>query len=536
MSHSLYYCTKKPKDQYLFNGNYNKFNRYVEIVPYHLNQLIELIQPFDSDSFMSFCYATFYDYTVTQSNYISNSKKIKYFLTFKHQINKTDELYSFKVEISNKFNDIHIYIKDKLHFFQFEKLSNLNCLKMNDHSNHITKEQFKFPQDTLLHQVAKFFANEKRYCPTHLKALFQEAQSANTQRAKNKRGGSNDILSILLSTPGDISITFQNISDDNLHEARIPLNQIKNICTIDNSFDFDISNSIDFETIQTISIIFPWGRQTFSECHFVELDGSFRIAKPYVFCVFNCIYYNESYPIGISIAPTESLELYDALCEGPISKTDFNGKAVLSDMGAALRSFCCSANAIQYFCHRHIIEKFGASCALSIFARSLLNIMSEDEYQMKRQTIKQEIMLYKIERLCNGNLKAEIESKIDDLIVMCEGENEKYQNHNLYYKKWALWIRAEHHVSKTSNHNEGFHRGVNNQAEPNTQFSDGISKLIDSVISHVQSNKNGAVNRFISKMAAYVQGKLTNAKYDIHLLCRIRELISKLNIWKGIRF
>lgn len=82
---------------------------------------------------------------------------------------------------------------------------------------------------------------------------------------------------------------------------------------------------------------------------------------PYVYCITQGIIFNESIPLGITVTTTESSESFGLFFEHCDSqkKLEWQTKAVLSDMGLALISFCQNHNLIQFFCHRHMIEHFG---------------------------------------------------------------------------------------------------------------------------------------------------------------------------------
>ena len=98
---------------------------------------------------------------------------------------------------------------------------------------------------------------------------------------------------------------------------------------------------------------------------YCELDATFYTMKPCVRCVPQFIKMNTAYPIGLIIAPSESLDLYEMLFEGIwhfVKTTGFNpgfNFPVLSDAGLSLRAFCLRHKLPQFQCHRHLIEGFG---------------------------------------------------------------------------------------------------------------------------------------------------------------------------------
>ena len=114
------------------------------------------------------------------------------------------------------------------------------------------------------------------------------------------------------------------------------------------------------------------------------MDASFRCLDPYCFCVLNGIHKNESYPIGLSVCPTELELLYQLFVNVGImigiDENDWQQKCLLSDMGTALIAFANNNCQFHYFCHRHIYEFFGSNSALYCFVSKLLKCYSIEEY------------------------------------------------------------------------------------------------------------------------------------------------------------
>lgn len=116
------------------------------------------------------------------------------------------------------------------------------------------------------------------------------------------------------------------------------------------------------DIIKSASIIFPWAIDLLDTFQFIEVDASFKPMRPYTFGVAQGVIHNESLPFAISIAPTESFELYSNIFEHHNSlfpqKLNLRGKALLSDIHLSIKSLSDHYGLIQFFCHRHIIEHF----------------------------------------------------------------------------------------------------------------------------------------------------------------------------------
>jgi hypothetical protein len=79
----------------------------------------------------------------------------------------------------------------------------------------------------------------------------------------------------------------------------------------------------------------PWAPDQFRGAQFIELDASFRAVRPYVYCVALGIRCNESFPLALVVAPTESAELYNlffnSMVRYGLDPAELHGKPYLTD-------------------------------------------------------------------------------------------------------------------------------------------------------------------------------------------------------------
>ena len=110
--------------------------------------------------------------------------------------------------------------------------------------------------------------------------------------------------------------------------------------------------------------IMPWAVDVAKRIDYLEIDASFKAVRPYSYCIFHGIKFNNSIPFAISEFPTEKEDLYELLFEGTshfkINSNYFERKHALSDLGDSILSFSRRHLMQNHFCHRHIIEIFGA--------------------------------------------------------------------------------------------------------------------------------------------------------------------------------
>ena len=105
-----------------------------------------------------------------------------------------------------------------------------------------------------------------------------------------------------------------------------------------------------------------------------------------MYCLPNLIIYNESVPLGVSVGPTESHLVYQQFYDfihsiNEKAHTKLSQLPVLSDEGSSLVNFCRSNSLNQFFCYRHLINKFGASSKLGGIVRGLLFSATREEFQ-----------------------------------------------------------------------------------------------------------------------------------------------------------
>lgn len=157
-------------------------------------------------------------------------------------------------------------------------------------------------------------------------------------------------------------------------------------------------------SVQTIVVLFPWAYEILKQSDFLEMDASFKGSKPYTFCLQSAIYSNESYPLELSIYPSESQQLYSAFVQFGkiigIQEEEWKEKVLLSDMGGSLISFAKEYLHDYYFCQRHIIELFGPCSGLYTFVRKILRYALFEEYEFKRHLIIQQVKFYKKKEIC----------------------------------------------------------------------------------------------------------------------------------------
>lgn len=617
--------TTAPGQKLMENVTLMHSRNKIEIIPFKKKE-------FDFFTFIEFVNMTllhFFAIPVTQQK-DHTAQIYVYDNDLKTQSIREDSKYTFHIKLFPKLSCIKVYIKYHLSSFRFGGFDGKPYILLKDDKrcDFTEKEAFyfyRFTQNTLFHQLSKYFTSKNATCTNEcVKAFFQRFDPASTSAPMFKFQTMHEVLSCC---PGLIKITYQTKVQDKSYTVNIPMQALDHEdfkdetnsrnkidmrnsgCTKDDeeridekgenkgndaieddneknedndnkendaiendnenveeddeeeeeeeeaddgeddgeddceeeeskTEEVDIlpdelnSNAENAENqkqtleLQTLSIVFPWAEQLIEKVNYIELDASFEGLKPYVYCVSQAIFNNESVPLSITVAPSENHILYENFFTGmnAITKSiiDWSDKVILSDMGRAIKKACNSFNAKQCYCHRHIIEHFGSHSGLGLFVIRLLLCYSELNYNHIRGEINQELNNYVAERKVLKTYTKKFIKKEKDLRIMLSYKNASPKN-NFYYKKWALWVRQDNHVARCSNHAEGFHAVVNKSLGSKRSFVSKLKNLIDRSIDHASlftTRKGGSLRRKRQKIIDKIISKLANKDFEIMSLCK----------------
>jgi hypothetical protein len=191
--------------------------------------------------------------------------------------------------------------------------------------------------------------------------------------------------------------------------------------------------------------IVPWALTAYKEATYVQLDCSYTPTEPFVYCVTQAMIKNEAVPLGFIMSPRECAFTYTAFMEDLWSLFEdeaFAKLPVLSDEHKGLDAFCSAHNLRHFYCHCHLIRKWGAGSTAGVIAAQVLRIQTKDEFD--------EIQPQLIENLPHLVDQGLLTQKTADAL-----------------KKWlenfhdGIWERVDLGIARCSNHAERFHGIVN---------------------------------------------------------------------------
>lgn len=234
--------------------------------------------------------------------------------------------------------------------------------------------------------------------------------------------------------------------------------------------------------LQVFCWVPPWATQAIEHCTHVQIDASFKAAKPYVFYVPQAVIANRGLAYGLAIAPTEREELYshfyDLLNFG---ETGLPHPPALADLGTAISSFAAAAGLSMFMCHRHLLEAIGsASFAVSLF-RPLLRALSEDEFLSYLPQFVSDIAVFTNYHLIDDDIIHKFERYLGCSFVK-DGDHYTGDITDVNFdevRKWALFARGG--VATCSNHAESFHKHLNQKTRANTCFMTKLASIVECV-------------------------------------------------------
>jgi predicted Zn-ribbon and HTH transcriptional regulator len=259
------------------------------------------------------------------------------------------------------------------------------------------------------------------------------------------------------------------------------------------SFNNSLSIATPFldHKIATLTVIEPWVEQIIALADYIELDGSFHAAHPYAYTVPQAIYNNDAYPLGFCICPSESSAMFSLFYSKlktvvpPDTYEHLCSLPVLSDEGTGIKKFCCDLRIRQFYCFRHLINKFGAAGIIGALVRKMLFISKKHDFDEEL-----EVNLAIAASYFRGNPKKL--RLFEELFLVTfepndDTKKETWTIHSPGYDEQALWSRMELHVGTCSNHAERFHRTLKAGVD--------ISAPLEAKVLNIQENAIGRVKR-----------------------------------------
>lgn len=531
-----------------YKGKSRQINEIVE-ASMHLISPIEIVPlnqtRFDIVSFIEFADALTKEYICS---YFSNtSYQIE---LYAHKAALDDHSVSFIIKIKKNYSDINVYIQDAIHTMTIQPKEGIKCIVLE--INSIKENEFDIfgqtsykwndelgKQNSVLFRFGQFVSNRNCKSPIFLKNSFSCLQDPRTKnRNKTSFASFDNMKNLIEHLPGYVYFKYQD------PPKVLP----------DHVFTSSLINIDDKPKIITSFLwILPFTHSIIKQIHYMEVDASFKACKPFKYCIYQGIYFNASIPLALSFAPEESTQLYEMLFNGckkhGLIYEVFEGINVLSDMGGAIQAFCNLHQMPKNFCHRHIIEAFGARSSFGLWSNRLLKCKTHEEYLKQREYVASELLEYerKIKEIEKEKLKMhktfklvnnmKIPQKIIEIKIMLYDPDfdakekapiKNIENSNYYIYRWAIWVRKFNHIPRCSNHSEGTHGNINHTlpSRGKKSIKVGLSKIANYIISHISRLPDTYGNSFKirhSKFMSKVTSILKEEKADSYTKCFNKE-------------
>ena len=279
------------------------------------------------------------------------------------------------------------------------------------------------------------------------------------------------------------------------------LNGFTRLFSIENeAFPTIFSDDISEKRLHSLIYLDNDFHSIIAQADFIEIDASFEVFSPYVFSIPTAIISNESFPLGFSIGPTENIELYENFYNlvHDIDVETFEKLVklpVLSDEGTALQAFCKKFEITQFFCFRHIIEKFGANSQIAVIVRKLLFIEDKLEfYHYWNSYIQMITGIFLDSNTDNQNrFKKLFNTQYDSKTGILTSPN---------FDNQALWTRGPMHIATSTNHVESGHQKLNCKTRHVRKFMKKIQILLEYICNRKQkASKRPNLKKLIQKIS-----------------------------------
>lgn len=237
-----------------------------------------------------------------------------------------------------------------------------------------------------------------------------------------------------------------------------------------------------FGLLQMFTWVAPWAIEGISKCTHLQVDASFKGAKPYAYYVPQAVIANRGLACGLSIAPTEREELFTSFHRLlRFDETQIPHPPILADLGTAISSFARNNELPLYMCHRHLLEAIGSSSLCVGLFQPLLRSLTEDEFVANLPQFVSDLAVFANHKLIDAKLVQKFEKllgctfyKKDDLYT---GEISEVDWEAI--RKWGLFARLG--TATCTNQAEAFHRHVNDDTRANTCMLTKTKTLVEAV-------------------------------------------------------
>jgi hypothetical protein len=253
----------------------------------------------------------------------------------------------------------------------------------------------------------------------------------------------------------------------------------------------------------------PWTFDVFINCQYIELDTSFRALQPYVYCVPLGICRNESFPLGLIVGISESVELYRmffrAMSAIGITEDLIINKPFLTDQHLALKTVC--ERSTHFLCLRHLIENFGSNSFIGQIVRRLSFSSTIAEFIYQAEISKEDLKALDEKHALDETQLRRLFTRFGTIAP--DGTM------NFSVESWsdqALWTRARFGVATSSNHIEGFHRALNKITCCLTKRSRRLHKIIECI-----TNRYNSGNLYLHTQGTKLLKKLEQQHQQLEL-------------------
>lgn len=166
-----------------------------------------------------------------------------------HTVCNMNRNFSIRVEFDYNFNNIHVYVKNNLDYFERDEEKKMLKFKCQSLNYEIFEKIIPIQgEGAMLSVFGKYVSNQNTKCPIYLKYSFSKFQSKRTQQYKAKFSHTDNIIKMLQNIPGKVLFRYQAAGHG--------------------GYQFKWKNG-KISTVNAISWLFPWSTEIIQKVHFI---------------------------------------------------------------------------------------------------------------------------------------------------------------------------------------------------------------------------------------------------------------------------
>jgi hypothetical protein len=224
------------------------------------------------------------------------------------------------------------------------------------------------------------------------------------------------------------------------------------------------------------------------------LDATFRALQPSKLCFVVGITANTYVPLGISVARSENVRLYQQFYDmfKKIIHYDLSTIPVLSDQGTALKLFCKQMGIQHFFCFTHILRNIGGNAQLLYAIAELLQLENHEDVP---------IFLSALGEILGGVLDdVSVQKQFKKVGLVCGSGKVEIDTKSAKFSQCVLAERLNFSIPMSTNILECIHSHINETITRSDSIWTSLSRIIEFIENRYANLEHYIKTKFSQKL------------------------------------